>query len=136
MVMNSVKSRTARIVAAGSAVGALACGIGTAPAAVAAERPSSATVAGYSAASALHTKTTAKSVSAGGQERVSTQGRYQCITRNNTPLYYNGVILNWANAGQGLYDVRDFGDSRVSGKLWGGGGTSYKIDRWYVGWCG
>ncbi|MFE5564716.1 hypothetical protein ACFQ68_06960 [Amycolatopsis japonica] len=59
---------------------------------------------------------------------------YQCITQDNTPLWYHGVILRWSNKGQGVYDVLDFGGLQVWATLWGGG-MSYQIDRWNVGWC-
>ncbi|OXM47518.1 hypothetical protein CFP75_23835 [Amycolatopsis alba DSM 44262] len=73
--------------------------------------------------------------SAAATKGKSTRALYQCITRNNTPLWFNGAILRWTNAGQGLYDVWDFGGQRLHARLWGGGGTSYQIDRWNVGWC-
>ena len=59
---------------------------------------------------------------------------YQCIVQDNTPLWYNGVILRFANKGQGLYDVYDFGGFQLLATLWGGT-TAYRIDRWNVGWC-
>jgi len=59
---------------------------------------------------------------------------YQCIIQDNTPLWYNGVILRFANKGQGLYDVYDFGGFQLLATLWGGT-TAYRIDRWNVGWC-
>lgn len=73
----------------------------------------------------------------GGAEASASQRReelYQCITQDNTPLWYHGVILRFANRGQGLYDVWDFGGFQVWGTLWGGT-TAYQIDRWNVGWC-
>ncbi|MBE1575425.1 hypothetical protein H4W30_002472 [Amycolatopsis roodepoortensis] len=60
--------------------------------------------------------------------------RYQCIIQDNTPLWYHGVILRFANKGQGLYDIHDFGGLQIWATLWGGG-MSYQIDRWNVGWC-
>lgn len=59
---------------------------------------------------------------------------YQCIVQDNTPLWYHGVILRYSNKGQGLYDILDFGDFQIWATLWGGG-MSYQIDRWNVGWC-
>ncbi|MFJ4099873.1 hypothetical protein [Amycolatopsis japonica] len=59
---------------------------------------------------------------------------YQCIVQDNVPLWYHGVILRFVNKGQGVYDILDFGGQRIWGTLWGGG-MSYQIDRWNVGWC-
>ncbi len=70
------------------------------------------------------------------REVAAKQEIYQCITQDNTPLWYNGVALRLSNKGQGLYDVMDFGGQRVHARLWGGGSISWQIDRWNVGWCG
>ncbi|WP_410599777.1 hypothetical protein [Amycolatopsis sp. lyj-90] len=76
------------------------------------------------------------SASTATQEVAAKQGLYQCITQDNTPLWYNGVALRLSNKGQGLYDVMDFGGQRIHARLWGGGSISWQIDRWNVGWCG
>ncbi|EME51718.1 hypothetical protein [Amycolatopsis decaplanina] len=78
----------------------------------------------------------AAAVGFGGAEASASprEGLYQCIAQDNAPLWYHGVILRFANKGQGLYDILDFGGQRIWGTLWGGG-MSYQIDRWNVGWC-
>lgn len=127
--------RAARVVATVSAAGALACGVTSlaAPGAAAAEKPVG--VVAVSDSSAEVSGKAAKSLAAEATV-AGMQSRYQCITRDNTPLWYHGAILRWSNAGQGLYDLMDFGGQRIWARLWGGGGTSYQIDRWNVGWCG
>ncbi|MGY6658652.1 hypothetical protein ACXIZN_41490 [Amycolatopsis sp. TRM77291] len=125
----------ARILATVSAVGALACGVTSlaAPGAAAAEQP---VVSAAASDSSVAVDVTASSSLAVKAKGAGAQSRYQCIARDNTPLWYHGAILSWSNAGQGLYDLMDFGGQRIWARLWGGGGTSYQIDRWNVGWCG
>lgn len=138
MAIGSRYSRSARIVATVSAAAALGCGISSvaAPSAAAIEVASA---SGLSPSLRAPVEDGAKDPASrptSAAKGMASQARYQCITRNNTPLYFGGAIINWANAGQGLYDVMDFGYQRISARLWGGGDTSYKIDRWNVGWCG
>ncbi|WP_410585404.1 hypothetical protein [Amycolatopsis sp. lyj-108] len=136
MVIKSRHAHVARIAATLSVAGALACGIGSvAPSgAAAAEVPHAASSVSYS--SVESGSNSVDSASAVVAKEPSVKARYQCITRDNTPLWYNGAILRWTNAGQGLYDLMDFGDQRIWARLWGGGSISYQIDRWNVGWCG
>ncbi|MFC9249921.1 hypothetical protein [Amycolatopsis thailandensis] len=134
MVIGSRYSRAARIAATVSAVGALASGVSVvaAPMAAAGTRVTSSETASSIVASGVENPAAA---SAAARKGKSARALYQCITRDNTPLWFHGAILRWTNAGQGLYDVMDFGGQRIWARLWGGGSTSYQIDRWNVGWC-
>ncbi|MFE5567040.1 hypothetical protein ACFQ68_18790 [Amycolatopsis japonica] len=136
MVNGSRGLRAARIVATVSTAGVLACGLSlvAAPGAAAAEKPDVSVA--FPDSSVLVGAKGAPKNSATEANGAGARSLYRCITQNNTPLWYHGAILRWSNAGQGLYDVMDFGGQRIWARLWGGGGTSYQIDRWNVGWCG